>query len=671
MTLNKKLQFCLLPLVAATLAACGGSDSDDSTPEPTPVVCAETGDYACKTGDTEPLYTFQWALNYASSYFKDFGGFGGGMDLNVEPVHRQGIKGEGIRVLVLDSGADLHNEDLAPNADFGMSWNFVTKQHDPYPELTNPNAAPHGTVVSGIIGAAQNGKGVMGIAPRVTLGAANYLSSSFSAADTVASYGGAAWSNKADVFNASYGGDSVVRPYENELDFQTPALRVLKTLREGKGAVFLKAAGNSFDEGLCGLGTRYYDCTNPGNDPMTLESNVITVAALNATGQASSYSSAGSMVWVTGMGGEYGSAGTYGEGTGSGGEDGPTIYGTDLRGCVNGYSKAGARTAFLRGESTRNGQADNANCDYTYMNGTSSATPTLSGVAALVLSANPALTWRDMRDILRRSARKVDADYAHRKPAGGDKTYGTLMSLTSNQLIALQGRASDIEDGAIVTPIDLGWQTNAAGLDHSTWYGFGVPDAEKAVALALEYKANPSLSRSDDVKIPDFRLVSYWQLDLQNPPPPEELGDAEVRLGSPFPYKRVSSAGWFTSPAQTVDQVQVRLSAEKICLGSLGVAVKSPSGTVSLLKLPNDHFRADGVDSFQDYTMSSVAFHGEEAKGEWEIFTLASNPDEQFEIYRIVNGKRQIMLSEKCESKDDQGNPADFKFAVEARVIAQ
>src|SRR5690606_23295738 len=102
----KTMRLGLLPLAALLLAACGdsGSANDNS------LACAETGAYACKTGATEPLYTFQWALNYEDSYFKDFPQtFGGGMDLNVEPVHRQGYKGQGVNVLVLDSGTDLNN----------------------------------------------------------------------------------------------------------------------------------------------------------------------------------------------------------------------------------------------------------------------------------------------------------------------------------------------------------------------------------------------------------------------------------------------------------------------------------------------------------------------------------------------------------------------------------
>ncbi len=657
----KKLRFCLLPLIASVLAACDSGSGGQPN-----LVCAETGAYACQTGETEPLYTFQWALNYAASYFKDFPDvFGGGLDLNVEPVHRMGIKGQGINVLVLDTGTDLHNEDLAPNADYSMSWNFVTQQDDPYPDL-NANSPAHGTVVAGIIAAAQNGKGVMGIAPRATIGGANYLSGQ---SQVFAAYGGAPWSSKADIFNASFGGDTAATSYESDIDNDTTtALRGIKNLRQGKGAIFVKAAGNSFNPGLCGWQAAYFDCTNPANDVSVLESNVITVAALNAKGSASSYSSAGSVVWVTGLGGEYGGAGNYGEGSENG--DGPTIFSTDLRGCIYGFSYTGAETPFQRGQTVRNGRPDNPDCDYTYMNGTSAATPTIAGVVALVLDANPELTWRDVRDILRMSARKVDADYIHHIPRKGDKPYGALEDLATNQPTSQLGSAADIRDGSTAFPMDLGWQKNAAGYEYSNWYGFGVPDTEKAVELARQYKNDPSLSRAQDVQIPNFSEVAYWQLNPLTGTESSDHAGVQIRLGE-FPYQRITSLGTFKADAQTVDQLQVRLSGEDVCLGSLGIAAKSPSGTVSLLKLPNDHFKANGINRFHAYTLGSFAFYGEQAKGDWELFAIASNPDTQIEVIEIIDNQRRIRLSTVCPSTDGSGGPIDFKLLTEARIIAQ
>src|SRR5690606_5229740 len=108
-------------------------------------------------------------------------------------------------------------------------------------------------------------------------------------------------------------------------------------------------------------------------------------------------------------------------------------------------------------------------------------------------------------------------------------------------------------------------------------------DAEKAVALAQEYKNNPQLSRADDVLIPEFGPVAYWHLN--KPLSAEELEatrNINKREDLPFPYQRVTSLGTFTWEEQTVDQLQVRISGEQVCLGSLGIAARSPSGTVSL-----------------------------------------------------------------------------------------
>src|SRR5690606_1633397 len=404
--MNKKpIHTSMVFLVAALLTACSGSDSDSPDPDPD-LACPSTEPYACSTGETEPLYTFQWALNHADSWFKDYPEVhAGGLDLNVEPVHRQGIKGQGVKVLVVDSGVDLHNEDLQANADWSRSWNFITETNDPIPVK---EMEAHGTAVAGMIGAAQNGIGVMGIAPLASIAGVNYIESQFAPNAEYLIYGNSEWSSQTDVFNASYGNDVGAHPYESpSTDPQLP--RGMKNLRDGKGAVFLKAAGNSFSEPYCGIGVpAYYDCSNPANDPFTLEPNIVTIAALNAKGEASSYSSAGPVVWVSGFGGERGSNGNYGEGAGANGQDGPTIFSTDMRGCIQGYSNTSERTPFLRGQTERNGIPDNPECDYTYMNGTSSATPTITGVATLILSANPNLTWRDVREILRLSARKVD-----------------------------------------------------------------------------------------------------------------------------------------------------------------------------------------------------------------------------------------------------------------------
>ncbi|MBB5214107.1 S8 family serine peptidase [Parapusillimonas granuli] len=662
-----------LPLISAlalALAACDGSGGS-GTPIPD-VACAETGPYACRTGTTEPLYTFQWALNYKDSYFQDYPSvFGGGLDLNVEPVHRQGIKGQGVRVMVVDTGTDLHTEDLAPNADPSLSWNLVTDMPDPYPtQSAIDDGSAHGTAVAGIIAAAQNGKGVMGIAPLAKVGGVNFLENP-SVGAWAASMGGATWSSGADIFNASLGlVTAFALPYDSDEDTYTPVVRAMKKLRDGKGAVFLKAAGNDFDSRLCGHDFGYYDCSNPANDPMgPREPNAITVAAINAFGEASSYSSAGSVIWVSGMGGEFGESGTYGE-VGTRDYSGPTIFSTDLRGCAVGFSSKTAHTPFLRGESHHNGIPDNRDCDYAYMNGTSAATPTVAGVVALVLSANPDLGWRDVRDILRMSARKVDAGYVSASPHRlGLFPYGARMDLATNKLSTHPGGKDDIRPGSTAVPIDLGWQKNGAGHEHSNWYGFGVPDAARAVELAREYKRDPRLSRLQDVQIPEFETVGAW---YQGDGYAEGLEEQDVTSAQSmaFPYQRVTLLGTLQSPAQVVDSFQVRLSGTDVCLGALGIAVRSPAGTVSLLKLPNDAFRSKEVVDFNDYALNSVAFYGEEAQGEWQIYLMAANPDLPLEFaVKQPDGSYMPGFSQSCFGA--KSRPTEYFLETEARIIAQ
>lgn len=657
----RSAQWMLLPVAAAGLIACGGGgDGAESAAAP---ACPETGAYACKSGETEPLYTFQWALNYAKSFFAthaDADAFGGGYDLNVEPVHRQGIKGQGIKVLVIDSGTQLDHEDLQANADYAMSWNPVTESNDPSPLLT-PVPDPHGTVVAGIIGAAQNGKGGMGIAPQVKLGAFPLLQEGAQTHDNfLDAYGGAPWSQGIDIINASYGGDSGISNLNQS--FENYAVRSMRKLRGGKGVIFVKAAGNSFRGGVdhttadriheCGFLENQFDCTNPANDVSTLEPNSIVIAAMNAKGQASSYSSAGSVVWVTGIGGEYGQGGIYGESSKwlAGLTDGPVMYSTDITGCALGYAKTSARTAFLRGDSEIvKGVKDNKNCDYSYMNGTSAATPSISGVVALVLSANPELTWRDVRDILRLSSRKVDDSYEKRFSASNkSSSYGALFDLQNNVFLKGVGNAASISDGATSVPVELGWVKNAAGYEYSNWYGFGLPDAELAVEWAKKYKANKSLSKKSDQHIPAFQTVVGGSFDE----------------GDDF-YQRVTLAGEFDGRDQSVDQLQIQLDGEDVCLGNFGVAVESPAGTKSLLKLPLDHFSHQGVSDFLGYTLGSYAFYGENAKGKWKVYLIASNPS--------IHVSEKSLNKQYCSAVPDDAKklPEESGVKISYRIIAQ
>lgn len=291
------------------------------------------------------------------------------------------------------------------------------------------------------------------------------------------------------------------------------------------------------------------------------------------------------------------------------------------------------------------GTKDNPNCDYGYMNGTSSAAPTIAGVVALMLSANPDLSWRDVRDILKLSARAVDQGYEKRTRNDmlvNAKPYNALFNLQSNSFANASGDRSNITTGSTQVPVELGWTTNAAGNQHSNWYGFGVPDAAKAVELAQLYKKEPSRSRSATQVIPGFEMVE---------------------IQTKFQYQKVSLVGEFSAKDQIVDEFQLRLNGNNICLGSIGIAVQSPAGTVSLLKMPLDHFYQENISDFVQYGLGSYAFYGENAKGTWKVFALASNPLMDAAAW----GKPT-----SCDAAPADGiNAVNAELVVEARVIAQ
>jgi subtilisin family serine protease len=604
----------LVIFTTALITSCGGGSDSTSTSTSS---CTETGPYACQTGASEPLYTYQWALKSATSFFTAYPDVSDGTtDLNVEAVHAQGIKGQGVNVLVLDDGVDINHEDLKANVDTSMTWNFQTNTSDPTP--TGINQA-HGTNAAGIIAAAQNGIGVMGIAPKVTLGAAGNMEF-VNAAQEYAAFGGAPWSINAHVINFSLGRNpEAPPPYE---DSDAVGGQPWTNLRNGKGLIVVQSAGNQyFNAGIrtCipirNTETKIIPCENPANDPSRLNPMRLSIAAANAKGFRASYSSAGSINWVTGLAGEdpsgnYGEAGKTSSSADIEDTDGPTIYSTDITGCPLGYardykppteSQPYWQTQFRLGGSAIN-VAKNSNCNYSTMNGTSASAPTITGVVALMLSANPNLSWRDVRHILATTSKQIDSGYGSRD--------GRNKQINLSDFTFTDNTSTALTDGASATRLDYGWQTNAAGYKYSNWYGFGLADATAAVAKAKATTKYMSAS----LTLPEFIAVPAITNKL-------------------FTYGRVTKLGEFTvAGADKVDGMQLRLNpganTENLCIGSVGIYVQSPSGTVSILALPYNIYYASQSKLIEEnnYGLGTYAFYGEEAAGTWQVFAVSGTP---------------------------------------------
>lgn len=86
--------------------------------------------------------------------------------VNAPEAWNAGARGKGVRVAVLDSGFDLDHFDLAPNIDMGASANFVSGETLGY---ALPGVGSHGTHTAGTIAAADNGIGIIGVAPEAEL----------------------------------------------------------------------------------------------------------------------------------------------------------------------------------------------------------------------------------------------------------------------------------------------------------------------------------------------------------------------------------------------------------------------------------------------------------------------------------------------------------------------
>jgi subtilisin family serine protease len=518
---------------------------------------------------TDPLIPNQWHLqNLGASSFASVLPLSGN-DMNVAAAWRDGYTGKGIKVAVVDSGLEIAHEDLAPNVD-AKSFNFLNGSNDPTPTVSGFD---HGTAVAGIVAsAAFNGKGGRGVAYEATLRGYNLLASG---AGTLANFGyalgGASYSSDVDIFNESFGSSS------SQLPPQVNSYNAINanalTLRGGKGAILVQSAGNSFssfgsDPSVCTQAKAYgVSCGSSSSDTRRDGTLPIVVGAIAADGTKSSYSNAGSSLWVAAPGGEYGMDSNYVPGA-SGDSLEPAIITASRTGCGNYSNRRNALDAL-------GANAQSAQCQYTaVMNGTSSAAPNLSGVIALMLQANPNLGYRDVKYILAKTAKKTDA---------------SRVGVTTSGLIS----------GTPVT-LDQGWVRNAAGYWFSNWYGFGTVDAAAAVSEAKTYvnylptmqTASANMNFSSTENVPQYSTV-----------------------GSTLNFTMAPS---FTKVEHAMVILNLNDSPGLLCNQ---IELTSPSGTKSILMHALNGYSNNGVpqQSITNSRILSNAFYGESTAGTWRL----------------------------------------------------
>lgn len=430
-------------------------------------------------------------------------------DINARKTLAKGYSGKGVHVGVVDDFANASHEDL----------NII--------ESYNPDSRSidsHGTAVAGIIGAsAYNGLGVRGIAYGASLH--NYDRNTAGAEHWQKITGSSTLnpnSAQVDIFNFSFGAveQGATAEYGKILGYG------VANHRGGKGAIYVAGAGNSGDNDAVQLHN-----VNWGVYP-------INVSGLNPlTNTKIDYSSIGSGLWLT----------AYSR---------PTA-GTDntVNNSTNGLATTGL-----------------GNSEYIGFSGTSGSAPIISGAIALILEANASLTWRDVRYILAKTARQVDADIAPATRLIGGVEYTTR----------------------------LPWTTNAAGYDFHEWYGFGLIDVDSAVEMAENYATN-TYSVLYNANYIDLVTSDTWHSS-------ETLSPA-LNI-NPQDGNGVSRTITIAQNI-SIESLEVFIDTINDDAGDFSIKLTSPAGTIAIIAPINNNSN--------NHQMSANNFFGENSLGDWTI----------------------------------------------------
>ena len=381
-----------------------------------------------------------------------------GEDVNAKEAWRAGYTGTGILVNVVDDGVDDSNPSIAGNYDAASSFSYAYEDG----VVVIHRNAPHGTRVAGVIAGTADDECGVGVAFDAKVAAVQWADDSTFTATVVSEVLTHNYQN-AHISSNSWG----PFPFEKSGRVVWEAVdRAMIEGRNGLGTIIVAASGND--------GQYQGDCND---DYLQQTRYSISVGAFDAAGRLASYSEGCPALFIAGA---------------SGGS-GPGLTTTDLAGSA-GYS---------------------GDCAFGF-SGTSAATPVVSGGLALVLEANPTLSWRDVQHIVQQTARHV-------------------------------------------APSHSSWTTNAAGIKRSDRLGFGALDVGAAVAAAVtwepvldadmfEYQATPFAQ-----PIPDNDLAGldvFFDVD-------SEVKLEHVRLDVKLDHPSISQLGIvLTSPYGTESRLQ-------------------------------------------------------------------------------------------------------------------
>lgn len=409
----------------------------------------------------DPLWAHQW--NLADRDFRQGGSDPGAIrpghpiHINVYGSWQRGYRGDGVIIGIVDDGVQGDHPEFSGKYMRDLSWNFNQDNNHPEPSSSDK----HGTACAGTASAnANNMMCGVGVAYRSRVANLKVLGRDWTSDAEEASALSHACSSQS-IFNhmSRFVNDTVNQysrqTYSKMKRMQTDLYRVRRsedgaeaTVQSNMVSIYSSSWG-PVDDGMAFDGPgqltqsamRY--CTTYGRDNL---GSIYIVAGGNGRSNMDmsnydGYANAKETIAVAACS-DYGSYTWYSEeganimcAMPSSDNSGRAIISADLMG-YQGYSSGHCVQSF---------------------GGTSAAAPQLAGMVAIMLQANPSLTWRDVQHIIVRSSRV---------------TRGT----------------------------GIQWSINSAGRMHSMSLGFGVPDVTQATVLAIQWGRTQGMETKSSYK---------------------------------------------------------------------------------------------------------------------------------------------------------------------------
>ncbi|WP_325170072.1 putative Ig domain-containing protein [Noviherbaspirillum pedocola] len=460
----------------------------------------------------DPLLPDQWYLSEA----------------NILPVWRD-YTGRGIRIAEFEANGpfsvtkeifDYRHPDLRANVD--AAWLANPNPGERAGEGSEDRFSNHATLVAGVMVAASNGEGGVGVAFDASIAGYWLSAEDYSAIGHMQEYevANSSWAAIGN-FTLRYSPAALGRIY-------APFEDAIRYGRDGLGTVIVNPGGNARQSGG---NTNYSNASNNRSAIVVGAVNAATdLGALRFGGKP--FSNPGASILVAAPGSNVTS------------------------------------TARM----VRNASGSSFGADAQSVQGTSFATPIVSGIVALMLEANPNLGYRDVQEILALSATRVD------DPA-----------------------TSWAENGART------W--NGGGMLVSHDYGYGEVDARAAVRLAETWITQQTAANEHTLAV----APQTGSIELTIPD-----GDSN----GVFSTLHVADA------AIRIEHVEVLLDISHANAGDLIVKLRSPSGTESVLidrpgKAPGDAAdRGDvgfnGSDTLR-FVLNTALLRGESSNGDWTL----------------------------------------------------